>query len=158
MRTGILLLFLFLRTCHSYEVVFVLRSRWRWTSLSGTAQVMDLGQLTGGGTGLHLFFFPFWWNGLVLQQDRGMVGRKGGEKEKLKGKRVWKKRWKLTTKPKIFSGALYNSVPLLISQHILNFFCYDFFSFLLLCLKELPVRIRHDLHTNKKLLAQGTTK
>lgn len=133
MHTGILLLFLFLRTCHSCEVVFVLRSRWRWTSLSGTAQVMDLGQLTGGGTGLHLFFFPFWWNGLVLQQDWGMVGRKGGGKEKFKGKRGWKKWWKLTTMPKIFSGALYNSVHLAICQHILNFFLL-WFLFLLLAM------------------------
>lgn len=96
MCTGILLLFfLFLRTCHWCEVVFVLHSWWLGTSLSGTVQVIYSGQLAGGGTRLRLFFFPFWLSVFISHQDHSVWGRTGGEEEKLKGKRECNKRGKL---------------------------------------------------------------
>lgn len=81
--------FLFLRTCLWCEVVFVLRSRWLGTSLSGTVQVMNSGQLTGGGTRLHLFFFPFWLRVFILPPRSWRV-REG---EKWKGERTGSERW-----------------------------------------------------------------
>lgn len=84
--------FLFLRTCHWCEVVFVLHSQWLGTSLSGTIQVIYSGHLTRGGTRLHLFFFSFWLSAFILHEGRTTWGRTGGEK--LKGKRMCNRRWK----------------------------------------------------------------
>lgn len=61
--------FLFLRTCHWCEVVFVLHSRQLGTSLSGTVQVIYSGHLTGGGTRLHLF--SFWLSVFILHHGLG---------------------------------------------------------------------------------------
>lgn len=89
--------FLFLRTCHWCEVVFVLHSRWLGTSLSGTVQVIYSGQRTGGGTRLCLFFFAFWLSMFVLHQGHRVWGNTEGEEVKLKGKRMCRRKWKLNS-------------------------------------------------------------
>lgn len=89
--------FLFLRTCHWCEVVFVLHSRWLGTSLSGTVQVIYSGQLTGGGTRLHLFFFAFWLSMFILHQGHSVCGNTRGEEIQLKRERMCSKKWKLNS-------------------------------------------------------------